>query len=58
LRNYYRVYSEHIDKGNGNKYPKIIANWAGGVPTTIRVDGFESIDFYACNAIEIISPVN
>jgi hypothetical protein len=57
LRNNYRLYSEYIDKGNGNKYPKIIANWAGGVPTTIRVDGFESIDFYACSAIEIISPV-
>jgi hypothetical protein len=54
LRNNYRLYSEYIDKGIGNKYPEIIANWAGGVPTTIRVDGFENVDFYACNAREII----
>jgi hypothetical protein len=54
LKNNYRLYSEYIDKGIGNKYPEIIANWAGGVPTTIRVDGFESVDFYACNAREII----
>jgi hypothetical protein len=26
------------------------------VPTTIRVDGFENVDFYACNAREIIPP--
>jgi hypothetical protein len=57
LRNNYRLYSEYIDKGNGAKYPEIVVNWAGGVPTTIRVDGFENIDFYACNAIEIIPPL-
>jgi hypothetical protein len=55
LKNDYRLYSEHIDVGNGKKYREIV-NWAGGVPTTIRVDGFESIDFYACNAREIIPP--
>jgi hypothetical protein len=26
------------------------------VPTTIRVDGFENVDLYACNAMEIIAP--
>ena len=26
------------------------------MPTTIRVDGFESVDFYACNAGEIVPP--
>jgi hypothetical protein len=56
LRNNYRLYSEYVDKGNGNKYPKVVVNWAGGVPTTIRVDGFENVDFYACNASEIIAP--
>jgi len=56
LRNNYRLYSEYIDKGNGTKYPEIVVNWAGGVPTTIRVDGFESVDFYACNAGEIVPP--
>jgi hypothetical protein len=56
LRNNYRLYSEYIDKGNGNRYPEIVVNWAGGVPITIRVDGFENVDFYACNAIEIIPP--
>ena len=56
LRNNYRLYSEYVDKGNGTKYPEIIVNWAGGVPTTIRVDGFENVDFYACNAREIIAP--
>jgi hypothetical protein len=55
LKNDYRLYSEHIDVGNGKKYREIV-NWAGGVPSTIRVDGFESIDFYACNAREIIPP--
>ena len=58
LRNDYRLYSEYIDKGNGNKYPGIVVNWAGGVPSTIRVDGFENIDFYACNAREIIPPLD
>ena len=57
LRNNYRLYSEYIDKGNGTKYPEIVVNWAGGVPTTIRVGGFESVDFYACNAGEIIPPL-
>ena len=56
LKNNYRLYSEYVDKGNGNKYPEIVVNWAGGVPATIRVDGYESIDFYACNAREIIPP--
>jgi hypothetical protein len=56
LKNNYRLYSEYIDKGNGIRYPKIVVNWAGGVPTTIRVDGFENVDFYACNAREIIPP--
>jgi hypothetical protein len=56
LRNNYRLYSEYIDKGNGTKYPEIVVNWAGGVPTTIRVDGFENVDLYACNAREIIAP--
>ena len=51
-----RLYSEYIDKGNGAKYPDIVVNWAGGVPTTIRVDGFENVDVYACNAMEIIAP--
>ena len=55
LKNDYRLYSEHIDVGNGKKYREIV-NWAGGVPTTVRVDGFESVDFYACNAREIIPP--
>ena len=55
LKNDYRLYSEHIDVGNGKKYREIV-NWAGGVPTTLRVDGFESVDFYACNAREIIPP--
>ena len=57
LRNNYRLYSEYVDKGNGNRYPEIVVNWAGGVPATIRVDGFENVDFYACNAIEIIPPL-
>lgn len=57
LRNNYRLYSEYIDKGNGTKYPEIVVNWAGGVPTTIRVDGFESVDLYTCNAGEIIPPL-
>jgi hypothetical protein len=26
------------------------------VPTTIRVDGFENVDLYACNAREINAP--
>jgi hypothetical protein len=56
LRNNYRLYSEYIDKGNGTKYPEIVVNWAGGVPTTIRVDGFENVDLYACNAREINAP--
>ena len=56
LRNDYRLYSEYIDKGDGNIYPGIVVNWAGGVPATIRVDGFENIDFYTCNAREIIPP--
>ena len=55
LKNDYRLYSEHVDVGNGKKYREIV-NWAGGVPTTVRVDGFESVDFYACNAREIIPP--
>jgi hypothetical protein len=55
LNNDYRLYSEHIDVGNGKKYREIV-NWAGGVPTTVRFDGFESVDFYACNAREIIQP--
>ena len=55
LKNDYRLYSEHVDVGNGEKYREIV-NWAGGVPTTVRVDGFESVDFYACNAREIIPP--
>jgi len=54
LRNDYRLYSEYIDKGNGNRYPGIVVNWAGGVPSTIRVDGFANVDFYAFNAREII----
>jgi hypothetical protein len=58
LRNDYRLYSEYIDKGDGNIYPGIVVNWAGGVPATIRVDGFENIDFYACNAREIIPPLD
>jgi hypothetical protein len=59
LRNDYRLlYSEYIDKGNGKIYPGIVANWAGGVPATIRVDGFEYIDFYTCNAREIIPPLD
>jgi hypothetical protein len=56
LKNNYRLYSEYVDKGNGNRYPEIVVNWAGGVPATIRVDGYENIDFYACNAREIIPP--
>ena len=56
LRNNYRLYSEHIDKGNGNRYPEVVVNWAGGVPATIRVDGFENVDFYACSAMEIFPP--
>ena len=56
LRNNYRLDSEYIDKGNATRYPKIVVNWAGGVPTTIRVDGFENVDLYACNAREIIAP--
>ena len=55
LNNDYRLYSEHIDVGNGKKYRDIVI-WAGGVPTRVRVDGFESVDFYACNAREIIRP--
>jgi hypothetical protein len=58
LRNDYRLYSEYIDKGNGKIYPGIVVNWGGGVPATIRVDGFEYIDFYTCNAREIIPPLN
>jgi hypothetical protein len=59
LRNDYRLYSEYIDKGYGNRYPGIVVNWAGGVPATVRVDGFENVDFYACNAREIIhTPVD
>jgi hypothetical protein len=58
LRNNYRLYSEYIDKGNGNRYPEIVVNWAGGVPATIRVDGFENVDFYACNAREIFPPLD
>lgn len=45
LKNDYRFYSEHIDVGNGIKYREIV-NWVGGVPTTVRVDGFESLDFH------------
>jgi hypothetical protein len=56
LKNNYRLYSEYVDKGNGNRYPEIVVNWAGSVPATIRVDGYENIDFYACNAREIIPP--
>jgi hypothetical protein len=55
LKNDYRLYSEHIDMGNGKNYREIVS-WAGGVPTTVRVDGFERVDFYACNAREIIPP--
>ena len=59
LRNDYRLYSEYIDKGYGNRYPGIVVNWAGGVPATLRVDGFENVDFYACNAREILpAPVD
>ena len=58
LRNDYRLYSEYIDNGDGKIYPGVAANWAGGVPATIRVDGFEYIDFYTCNAREIIPPLD
>ncbi|MBV9175429.1 MAG: hypothetical protein JO327_09090 [Nitrososphaeraceae archaeon] len=55
LRNDYRLYSEWIDHGNGEKYKEIV-NWAGGVPITVRIDGWDSVDFYALNAREIIVP--
>ena len=56
MQNNYSLYSEHIDEGNGAKYQEIVS-WAGGVPTTVRADGFESVDFYVCNAREIIPPL-
>ena len=55
LRNKYRLYSEWIDHGNGEKYKEVV-NWAGGVPITVRIDGWDSVDFYALNAREIIVP--
>lgn len=55
LRNNYNLYSEWIDHGNGEKYKEIV-NWAGGVPITVRIDGWDSVDFYALNAREIIVP--
>jgi hypothetical protein len=57
LRNNYRLYSEWIDHGNGEKYKEVV-NWAGGVPITIRIDGWDSVDFYALNAREIIVPAS
>jgi hypothetical protein len=51
------ITSATVSKGNGTKYPEIVVNWASGVPTTIRVDGFENVDIYACNAREIIPPL-
>src|SRR6188472_482811 len=56
LRNNYRLYSEWIDHGNGEKYKEVV-NWAGGVPITIRIDGWDSVDFYALNAREIMPPL-
>ena len=56
LRNGYRLYSEWIDHGNGKKYKEIV-NWAGGVPITVRIDGWDSVDLYALNAREIIPPL-
>jgi hypothetical protein len=56
LRNDYRLYSEWIDYGNGQKYKEIV-NWAGGVPITVRIDGWDSVDFYALNAREITAPL-
>jgi hypothetical protein len=44
--------------GIGPKYPGIVANWTGGVTTTILIDGFRSVDLYACNAREIMPPIN
>jgi hypothetical protein len=58
LRNGYRLYSEYTDRGKGKRYPGIVVNWAGGVPTTMRVDGFENVDFYACNVSEILPPLD
>ena len=57
LRNDYRLYSEWIDRGDGEKYKEIV-NWAGGVPITVRIDGWDSVDFYVLNAREIISPLS
>jgi hypothetical protein len=57
LRNNYRLYSEWIDHGNGEKYKEVV-NWAGGVPITVRIDGWDSVDFYALNAREIIVPAS
>ncbi|MFL6369373.1 MAG: hypothetical protein ACJ72F_00905 [Nitrososphaeraceae archaeon] len=56
LGNNYRLYSEWINHGNGEKYKEIV-NWAGGVPVTVRLDGWDSVDFYALNATEIIVPM-
>ncbi|MFL6508049.1 MAG: hypothetical protein ACJ704_08945, partial [Nitrososphaeraceae archaeon] len=56
LGNNYRLYSEWIDHGNGERYKEIV-NWAGGVPVTVRLDGWDSVDFYALNATEIIVPM-
>jgi hypothetical protein len=56
LRNGYRLYSEWIDHGNGKKYKEIV-NWAGGVPITVRIDGWDSVDLYALSAREIMPPL-